>query len=119
MARSHAVPPMIRDRTAKSSKWSRKALSRLTTAPAPRPDGLQVRARQTRDDIFIGLGLGTLKRPNGSPEVAFFAWEHQRHKMFVMPKKTEDRFSPKTVCQDYATSGLLFQRESQSATSAG
>ncbi|MFW5682150.1 MAG: DUF3427 domain-containing protein, partial [Phycisphaeraceae bacterium] len=86
--------------------------------PIHGPCGLQVHARYTRDEIFVGLGLSTLEKPKESREGVFYDREHQRYLMFVTLTKTEDRFSPTTMYQDYAISESLFHWESQSTTSA-
>ena len=87
--------------------------------PIHGPCGLQVHAQYTRDEIFVGLGLSTLEKPKESREGVFYDREHQRYLMFVTLTKTEDRFSPTTMYQDYAISESLFHWESQSTTSAG
>ncbi len=83
------------------------------------PCSLRVHAHYTRDEVMLGLGLGTLEDPKESREGVFRDGDHQRYLMFVTLTKTEERFSPTTMYHDYAISEQLFHWQSQSTTSQG
>ena len=79
---------------------------------------LQVHSDYLRDEILAGLGISTLERQRNVREGVVHAESLHTDLFFVTLNKTESKYSPTTMYEDYAISDELFHWQSQSTTSA-
>ncbi|WP_066636988.1 DUF3427 domain-containing protein [Serinicoccus hydrothermalis] len=78
---------------------------------------LQVHARYQREEVLAALGYASFNRkPNSFREGVLHVPELNVDAFFITLRKTEERFSPTTMYQDYPISRELFHWESQSTT---
>jgi len=93
---------------------------RSLAAPEPvRGAGvLQLHAQYTREQILLALGKGSFHDPYTHREGVLHVEERKVDAFFVTIRKTEARFSPTTMYEDYATSEGIFHWQSQSTTTA-
>jgi hypothetical protein len=78
---------------------------------------LQLHAQYTREQILLALGKGSFADPYTHREGVLHVAERKVDAFFVTIRKTEARFSPSTMYEDYATSEGIFHWQSQSTTS--
>jgi hypothetical protein len=79
---------------------------------------LELHARYTREQILLALGLGSFAEPRLHREGVAHVADRKVDAFFVTVQKSEARFSPTTMYEDYALSDRLFHWQSQSTTSA-
>ena len=96
-----------------------QGLRSLAAPEAVRGAGvLQLHAQYTREQILLALGKGSFAAPYTHREGVLHVAERKVDAFFVTIRKTEARFSPTTMYEDYATSEGIFHWQSQSTTSA-
>jgi superfamily II DNA or RNA helicase len=94
-------------------------LDEVPIQPAlPFPCSLQIHSDYMRDEILGGLGLSTLEHQRDVREGVVHADSLHADLFFVTLNKTESKYSPTTMYEDYAISDELFHWQSQSTTSA-
>jgi superfamily II DNA or RNA helicase len=81
--------------------------------------GLCLYCSYSRDQIFAGLGHWTPQHanPKGKREGVLFLPEKNLDCFFITLNKSEKRFSPSTMYNDYAINETIFHWQSQSTTS--
>ena len=84
----------------------------------PFPCSLQIHSDYMRDEILGGLGISTLEQQRDVREGVVHADSLHADLFFVTLNKTESKYSPTTMYEDYAISDELFHWQSQSTTSA-
>jgi hypothetical protein len=97
----------------------------VRTLPQPLAGGLRSsplrsQARYSREELFAGLGMGTLDpgTPGLIREGVKWMPTLKTDALLVTLKKSEAEYSPTTLYHDYAINQELFHWESQSTTSA-
>jgi superfamily II DNA or RNA helicase len=83
----------------------------------PFPCSLQIHSDYMRDEILGGLGLSTLEHQRDVREGVVHDDSLRADLFFVTLNKTESKYSPTTMYEDYAISDELFHWQSQSTTS--
>ena len=83
----------------------------------PFPCPLELHAAYTRDEILAALGWWTLERQPDVREGVLYLPDLRTDVLFVTLNKTESRYSPTTLYEDYAISADRFHWQSQSTTS--
>ena len=79
---------------------------------------LELHARYTREQVLLAVGKAGFEEPMYHREGVVHVAERKVDAFFVTIRKTEARFSPTTMYEDYALSDRLFHWQSQSTTSA-
>ena len=77
---------------------------------------LKLHSRYTREQILSAFGLNTFTRQYSSREGVLNIQEKNTELLFVTLEKTEDKYSPTTMYDDYAISEKLFHWQSQNST---
>jgi superfamily II DNA or RNA helicase len=77
---------------------------------------IKVHSRYTREQILCAFGLNTLKKQYSSREGVLNIKEKNTELLFVTLEKTDDKFSPSTMYDDYAISEKLFHWQTQNST---
>lgn len=78
---------------------------------------LELHAHYTREQVLLGLGKGSFQAPPVHQEGVLHVEDRKVDAFFVTVLKSDDRFSPTTMYEDYALSDVLFHWQSQSTTS--
>lgn len=79
---------------------------------------LELHAQYTREQVLLALGKAGFEEPMYHREGVVHVKDRKVDAFFVTIRKTEARFSPTTMYEDYALSERLFHWQSQSTTSA-
>lgn len=82
----------------------------------PYPCPIKVHSRYTREQILSAFGQNTLEKKSSSREGVLNIKDKNTELLFVTLEKTEDRYSPTTMYDDYAISENLFHWQSQNST---
>lgn len=77
---------------------------------------IKVHSRYTREQILSAFGQNTLEKKSSSREGVLNIKDKNTELLFVTLEKTEDRYSPTTMYDDYAISDNLFHWQSQNST---
>ncbi len=77
---------------------------------------IKVYARYTREQILSAFGQNTFEKKSSSREGVLDIKEKNTELLFVTLEKTEDKYSPTTMYNDYAISESLFHWQSQNST---
>lgn len=77
---------------------------------------LELHAHYTREQVLLALGQGTFQAPRHHMEGVLHVPDRKVDAFFVTIRKSEARFSPTTMYEDYALSDRLFHWQSQSTT---
>jgi len=77
---------------------------------------IKLHSRYTREQILSAFGLNTLTKQYSSREGVLNIKEKNTELLFVTLEKTEDKYSPTTMYDDYAISEKLFHWQSQNST---
>ncbi len=77
---------------------------------------IKVHSRYTREQILSAFGQNTLEKKSSSREGVLNIKDKNTELLFVTLEKTEDKYSPTTMYDDYAISEKLFHWQSQNAT---
>ena len=75
----------------------------------PYSSPIKVHSRYTREQILSAFGQNTLEKKASSREGVLNIKDKNTELLFVTLEKTEDRYSPTTMYDDYAISETLFQ----------
>jgi len=78
---------------------------------------LHLHARYSRDQVRIALGHATFQNPGTHREGVLHLPDQKVDAFFVTVRKSDSRFSPTTMYEDYALTDRLFHWQSQSTTS--
>ncbi len=81
----------------------------------PYSQPLKLHARYTRDQILAAFKLSTFKRKSPSREGVAENQELNTELLFINLIKSEEKFSPTTMYDDYAVNELLFHWQSQNS----
>jgi len=73
-------------------------------------------ARYTREQVLSAFGHNTLDKKSSSREGVLNIRDKNTELLFVTLEKTEDKYSPTTMYNDYAISDTLFHWQSQNST---
>ncbi|HHD92369.1 MAG TPA: DUF3427 domain-containing protein, partial [Candidatus Portnoybacteria bacterium] len=79
------------------------------------PQPLKVHSRYTRDQILAAFGENRLERKSSSREGVLNIPDKNTELLFVTLEKTEEKFSPTTMYEDYAISENLFHWQTQNS----
>jgi superfamily II DNA or RNA helicase len=79
------------------------------------PSALMMHARYARDEILAAFGENRFDKKSSSREGVIEIKELKCELLFVTLQKTDKKFSPSTLYQDYAISEILFHWQSQNA----
>ncbi len=82
----------------------------------PYPCSIKVHSRYTREQILSAFEVNTLSTKSSSREGVLNIKDKNTELLFVTLEKTEDKYSPTTMYDDYAISDSLFHWQSQNAT---
>jgi len=82
----------------------------------PYPCPIKVHSRYTREQILSAFGQNTLEKKSSSREGVLNIKDKNTELLFVTLEKTEDRYSPTIMYDDYAISENLFHWQSQNST---
>ena len=77
---------------------------------------IKVHSRYTREQILSAFGQNTLEKKSSSREGVLNIKDKNTELLFVTLEKTEDKYSPTTMYDDYAISETLFHWQSQNST---
>jgi len=77
---------------------------------------IKVHSRYTREQILSGFGVNSFERRTSSREGVLNIKEKNTELLFVTLEKTEDKYSPTTMYDDYAINEKLFHWQSQNNT---
>ena len=77
---------------------------------------IKLHSRYTREQILCAFGLSTFSKQYSSREGVLNIKEKNTELLFVTLEKTEDKYSPTTMYDDYAISEKLFHWQSQNLT---
>jgi len=77
---------------------------------------IKLYSRYTREQILSGFGLNSLEKKSSSREGVLNIKDKNTELLFVTLEKTEDKYSPTTMYDDYAISDSLFHWQSQNST---
>lgn len=77
---------------------------------------IKVHSRYTREQILAGFGVHSFEKKSSSREGILDIKEKNTELLFVTLEKTEDKYSPSTMYDDYAINEKLFHWQSQNAT---
>ncbi len=77
---------------------------------------IKLHSKYTREQILSAFGLNTLTKQYSSREGVLNIKEKNTELLFVTLEKTEDKYSPTTMYDDYAISEKLFHWQSQNST---
>lgn len=77
---------------------------------------IKVHARYTREQILSAFGQNSFKKKSSSREGVLNIKDKNTELLFVTLEKTEEKYSPTTMYNDYAISDTLFHWQSQNAT---
>ena len=81
----------------------------------PYSQPLKVHARYTRDQILAGFKLSTFKRKSPSREGIAENQDLNTELLYISLIKSEEKFSPTTMFDDYAVNELLFHWQTQNS----
>jgi superfamily II DNA or RNA helicase len=79
------------------------------------PQPLKVHSRYTKDQILAAFGENSFERRSSSREGVLNIPRLNTELLFVTLEKTEERFSPTTMYEDYAISENLFHWQTQNS----
>ena len=77
---------------------------------------IKVHSRYTREQILSAFEQNTINKKSSSREGVLNIKEKNTELLFVTLEKTEDKYSPTTMYDDYAISEKLFHWQSQNST---
>jgi len=77
---------------------------------------LKIHSRYTREQILSAFGQNTLSKKSSSREGVLNMKDKNTELLFVTLEKTEEKYSPTTMYDDYAISDKLFHWQSQNST---
>lgn len=77
---------------------------------------IKLHSRYTREQILSGFGQNSFEKKSSSREGVLNIKEKNTELLFVTLEKTEDKYSPTTMYDDYAINDRLFHWQSQNAT---
>jgi len=77
---------------------------------------IKVHARYTREQILSAFGQNSIDKKASSREGVLDIKDKNTELLFVTLEKTEDKYSPTTMYDDYAISEKLFHWQSQNST---
>ena len=77
---------------------------------------IKVHSRYTREQILSGFGVNSFEKKSSSREGVLNIKEKNTELLFVTLEKTEDKYSPTTMYDDYAINEKLFHWQSQNST---
>jgi superfamily II DNA or RNA helicase len=77
---------------------------------------IKIHSRYTREQILSGFGVHCFDKKSSSREGVLNIKEKNTELLFVTLEKTEDKYSPTTMYDDYAISEKLFHWQSQNST---
>ena len=77
---------------------------------------IKLHSRHTREQILSGFSLNTFMYKLSSREGVLNIKDKNTELLFVTLEKTEDKYSPTTMYDDYAISDTLFHWQSQNST---
>ncbi len=77
---------------------------------------LKIHSRYTREQILCAFELNNINRKSSSREGVLNIKEKNTELLFVTLEKTEEKYSPTTMYDDYAISEKLFHWQSQNST---
>jgi len=81
------------------------------------PQPLKVHSRYTRDQILSAFGENSFKKRSSSREGVLSIPRINTELLFVTLEKTEEKFSPTTMYEDYAISENIFHWQTQNSAS--
>jgi len=82
----------------------------------PYEQPLRLHSRYTKDQILSAFGENTVDKKSSSREGVLNIKDKNTELLFVTLEKTEDKYSPTTMYDDYALSDKLFHWQSQNST---
>ncbi len=82
----------------------------------PYSQPLKLYSRYTREQILSAFGKNKLEKKGSSREGVLYIKEKNTELLFVTLEKTEDKYSPTTMYDDYAINENLFHWQSQNST---
>lgn len=82
----------------------------------PYQQPLKVHSRFTRAQILAGFGVNTFQSKTGSIAGVLNIKEKNTELLFITLEKTEEKYSPTTMYNDYAKSETVFHWQSQNST---
>ena len=77
---------------------------------------IKLHSRYTREQILSGFGQNSFHKKSSSREGVLNIKEKNTELLFVTLEKTEDKYSPTTMYDDYAINDKLFHWQSQNLT---
>ena len=77
---------------------------------------IKLHSRYTREQILSGFGQNSFEKKSSSREGVLNIKEKNTELLFVTLEKTEDKYSPTTMYDDYAINDRLFHWQSQNST---
>ncbi|MFT7859717.1 MAG: DUF3427 domain-containing protein [Sulfurimonas sp.] len=77
---------------------------------------IKVHSRYTREQILAGFGVHNFEKKSSSREGVLDIKDKNTELLFVTLEKTEDKYSPTTMYDDYAINEKLFHWQSQNST---
>lgn len=77
---------------------------------------IKLHSRYTREQILSAFGQNTLEKKSSSREGVLNIKDKNTELLFVTLEKTEDKYSPSTMYDDYAINERLFHWQSQNST---
>ena len=77
---------------------------------------IKVHSRYTREQILAGFGVHSFDKKSSSREGVLDIKEKNTELLFVTLEKTEEKYSPTTMYDDYAINEKLFHWQSQNST---
>ncbi len=77
---------------------------------------IKIHSRYTREQILSGFGVHSFEKKSSSREGVLNIKEKNTELLFVTLEKTEDKYSPTTMYDDYAINENLFHWQSQNST---
>lgn len=77
---------------------------------------IKLHSRYTREQILSGFEQNSLEKKSSSREGVLNIKDKNTELLFVTLEKTEDKYSPTTMYDDYAISDSLFHWQSQNST---
>ncbi|MBF0408887.1 MAG: DUF3427 domain-containing protein [Candidatus Riflebacteria bacterium] len=116
-----SLKALIRDEHLKSECLDvlNKILEKIDTNELPMnigfPTALKLHARYSRDEILAAFGENQFEKKSGSREGVVEIKTLNCEILFVTLQKTEKKFSPTTLYNDYAINEILFHWQSQNA----
>ena len=77
---------------------------------------IKLHSRYTREQILSGFGQNSFQKKSSSREGVLNIKDKNTELLFVTLEKTEDKYSPTTMYDDYAINDRLFHWQSQNST---